>query len=275
MSNPETAPTRASRRGQHATRSELPASEPSRPRPVVAAASIVLGLALALAATNQSDALMLGSYIAAVLCVGCGLPLLAAVPAPRSSASVIVATGIGLAVSRAATDTEPLLEVAPVAAGIGIVLMCLVPLVHARARAQLTPWLTATAMGIAVALCGIVLTIVESDERAPVVVAGVAVAVSALVDLALERPRLHVWMLPVAMVAGGAAGLLVELVVSGEVLLWAVLVGVLSAGVALAVRRLVSRQQALERPVAALAAGATSVLVVGPVVLTLARTFLG
>ncbi|MCM3553754.1 hypothetical protein M3697_01315 [Janibacter melonis] len=275
MSNPETAPTRASRRGQHATRSELPAGEPSRPRPVVAAASIVLGLALALAATNQSDALMLGSYIAAVLCVGCGLPLLAAVPAPRSSASVIVATGIGLAVSRAATDTEPLLEVAPVAAGIGIVLMCLVPLVHARARAQLTPWLTATAMGIAVALCGIVLTIVESDERAPVVVAGVAVAVSALVDLALERPRLHVWMLPVAMVAGGAAGLLVELVVSGEVLLWAVLVGVLSAGVALAVRRLVSRQQALERPVAALAAGATSVLVVGPVVLTLARTFLG
>ncbi|GAA1255403.1 hypothetical protein GCM10009633_29040 [Janibacter melonis] len=275
MSNPETAPTRASRRGQHATRSELPASEPSRPRPVVAAASIVLGLALALAATNQSDALMLGSYIAAVLCVGCGLPLLAAVPAPRSSASVIVATGIGLAVSRAATDTEPLLEVAPVAAGIGIVLMCLVPLVHARARAQLTPWLTATAMGIAVALCGIVLTIVESDERAPVVVAGVAVAVSALVDLALERPRLHVWMLPVAMVAGGAAGLLVELVVSGEVLLWAVLVGVLSAGVALAVRRLVSRQQALEHPVAALAAGATSVLVVGPVVLTLARTFLG
>lgn len=275
MSNPETAPTRASRRGQHATRSELPASEPSRPRPVVAAASIVLGLALALAATNQSDALMLGSYIAAVLCVGCGLPLLAAVPAPRSSASVIVATGIGLAVSRAATDTEPLLEVAPVAAGIGIVLMCLVPLVHARARAQLTPWLTATALGIAVALCGIVLTIVESDERAPVVVAGVAVAVSALVDLALERPRLHVWMLPVAMVAGGAAGLLVELVVSGEVLLWAVLVGVLSAGVALAVRRLVSRQQALERPVAALAAGATSVLVVGPVVLTLARTFLG
>lgn len=275
MSNPETAPTRASRRGQHATRSELPASEPSRPRPVVAAASIVLGLALALAATNHSDALMLGSYIAAVLCVGCGLPLLAAVPAPRSSASVIVATGIGLAVSRAATDTEPLLEVAPVAAGIGIVLMCLVPLVHARARAQLTPWLTATAMGIAVALCGIVLTIVESDERAPVVVAGVAVAVSALVDLALERPRLHVWMLPVAMVAGGAAGLLVELVVSGEVLLWAVLVGVLSAGVALAVRRLVSRQQALEHPVAALAAGATSVLVVGPVVLTLARTFLG
>ncbi|WP_252974480.1 hypothetical protein [Janibacter melonis] len=275
MSNPETAPTRASRRGQHATRSELPASEPSRPRPVVAAASIVLGLALALAATNQSDALMLGSYIAAVLCVGCGLPLLAAVPAPRSSASVIVATGIGLAVSRAATDTEPLLEVAPVAAGIGIVLMCLVPLVHARARAQLTPWLTATAMGIAVALCGIVLTIVESDERAPVVVAGVAVAVSALVDLALERPRLHVWMLPVAMVAGGAAGLLVELVASGEVLLWAVLVGVLSAGVALAVRRLVSRQQALEHPVAALAAGATSVLVVGPVVLTLARTFLG
>ncbi|WP_201467807.1 hypothetical protein [Janibacter melonis] len=275
MSNPETAPTRASRRGQHATRSELPASEPSRPRPVVAAASIVLGLALALAATNQSDALMLGSYIAAVLCVGCGLPLLAAVPAPRSSASVIVATGIGLAVSRAATDTEPLLEVAPVAAGIGIVLMCLVPLVHARARAQLTPWLTATAMGIAVALCGIVLTIVESDERAPVVVAGVAVAVSALVDLAFERPRLHVWMLPVAMVAGGAAGLLVELVVSGEVLLWAVLVGVLSAGVALAVRRLVSRQQALEHPLAALAAGATSVLVVGPVVLTLARTFLG
>lgn len=275
MSNPETAPTRASRRGQHATRSELPASEPSRPRPVVAAASIVLGLALALAAGAASPTGLVLVVTLASLAVAAGLPRLAGVLAPTASGLVVAATAIGLAGARLATDTEPLLEVAPVAAGIGIVLMCLVPLVHARARAQLTPWLTATAMGIAVALCGIVLTIVESDERAPVVVAGVAVAVSALVDLALERPRLHVWMLPVAMVAGGAAGLLVELVVSGEVLLWAVLVGVLSAGVALAVRRLVSRQQALEHPVAALAAGATSVLVVGPVVLTLARTFLG
>lgn len=245
------------------------------PRPVVAAGAVVAGLAVALAALTSSDQLLVGVVTVGALLVAVGLPRLGRLATPVAGSAVLAITALALAAARLSVDQDPLLEAAPVAAGVGIILMCLIPLVDARVRAQLTRWLVTLSFGIGILLCGIVLTVVAGDARRPLVVAGVAVAVSAVVDVVLERPRTHAWMLPIAMLIGGVAGLVVTLVVSGQVLLWGLLVGVLTAGVALATRRLASPLPTMAAPGAAVGVGAASVLVVGPVVLTLTRAFIG
>lgn len=270
---PQTRAARRALQGPHGQSPARPQVAPV-PRPVVAAGAVVGGLALALAALTTSAALLVAVVTAAGLVVALGLPRLAGLATPVQASGVLAVTALALAAARLATAADPWLEAAPVAAAVGIILMCLVPLVEARVRAELTRWLVTVSFGIGLLMCGIVLTIVAGDARRPLVVAGVAVAVSAVVDVLLEKPRLHAWMLPVAMLLGGLAGL-VWLVVSGQVLVWGLLVGVLSAGVALAARRLAAPLPRASEPGAAVAVGAASVLVVGPVVLTLTRAFLG
>lgn len=271
---PQTRAARRALQGPHGQSPARPQVAPV-PRPVVAAGAVVGGLALALAALTTSAALLVAVVTAAGLVVALGLPRLAGLATPVQASGVLAVTALALAAARLATAADPWLEAAPVAAAVGIILMCLVPLVDARVRAELTRWLVTVSFGIGLLMCGIVLTIVAGDARRPLVVAGVAVAVSAVVDVLLEKPRLHAWMLPVAMLLGGLAGLVVTLVVSGQVLVWGLLVGVLSAGVALAARRLAAPLPRASEPGAAVAVGAASVLVVGPVVLTLTRAFLG
>ena len=278
MQSVDPAPqTRAARRAQQGSHG-LPPERPQTaavPRPVVAAGAVVVGLALALAALTTSTVLLVAVVTAAGLLLTLGLPRLAGLATPLAASGVLAVTALALAAARLSTESDPWLEAAPVAAAVGVILMSLVPLVDGRVRAELTRWLMTVALGIGLLMCGIVLTIVAGDARRPLVVAGVAVAVSAIVDVLLERPRLHAWMLPVAMLLGGLAGLVVTLVVSGQVLVWGLLVGVLAAGVALAARRVAVPVPRASEPGAAVAVGAASVLVVGPVVLTLTRAFVG
>ena len=270
-------PTRAERRALLGAqeRGQGQAAEAVAPRPVVAAGAVVVGLALALAALASSDELLVAVVTVAGVLVAVGLPRLARLATPVAGSAVLVVTALALAAARLSVDGEPWLEAAPVATGAGIILMCLIPLVDARVRAQLTRWLVVLSFGIGILMCGVVMTVVAGDARRPLVVAGVAVAVSAVVDVLLERPRTQAWMLPVAMLIGGVAGLVVTWVVSDQVLLWGLLVGVLAAGVALATRRLAAPLPTVAAPAAAVGVGAASVLVVGPVVLTLTRAFLG
>lgn len=247
----------------------------NRPRPVVAASTVVVALALALASLAGSHAVVVGVLVLGGLLVAAGLPLLSGIKDTVASSIVLAATLAGLGATLLLQDSDPHLELTPIAVGGGIILACLTPLVRSRVREQLTPWLATTFCGIGLLLCGTVYAAVVADGRAPLLVAAVAIAMSSLVDLGLERPRLHAWMLPVSMLVGAIAGLATQLVTSGQVLVWAALVGLLSAGVALSLRRLLSQQNAVDEPLGGIAAGAASVLVVGPVVLTLARTFLG
>lgn len=244
----------------------LPALEP---RPVAVAGSVLAGSALALAGATSSPEAVVGVVTAAGLVLALGLPRLAGLRAAVAGAVVIALTSVGLAVARLAKDTHPLLEATPVAAGLGVVLMCLSPLASSRVRAGLTGWLAGTSMGICLLVCGIVLTAVEGTTA--LVVAGAAVAVSSLVDLLLERDRLRAWMLPAAVAVGALVGLAAPLALGDPLAPWTVLLGTLCAAVALAVRRVAAPLPGIVEPRAALAAGAAGVLAVGPVVLTVAR----
>lgn len=278
MQSVDPAPlTRASRRAQPGAQpgESARALEAVPARPVVAAGAVVAGLAVALAALTSSDELLVAVVTGCGLLVAVGLPRLGRLARPVAGSAVLSLTALALAAARLSVDQDPWLEAAPVAAGAGIILMCLLPLVDARVRAQLTRWLVTLSFGIGLLMCGIVLTVVAADARRPLVVAGVAVAVSAVIDVVLERPRTRAWMLPAAMVIGGVAGLVVTAVVSGQVLLWGLLVGMLAAGVALATRRLAAPLPGVAAPGAAVGVGAASALVVGPVVLTLTRAFIG
>ncbi|WP_144855379.1 hypothetical protein [Marihabitans asiaticum] len=283
MSSAEQLPqTRAERRRAQQGRrgpDETPArpaleAAPARPRPVVAAATMVLGLAVAVASTATEHSLLIGVVALCAVLVAVGLPRLVGLVGARASSVVLLLTTAGLVAARMFKEGEPLLELVPFAAAGGFVMACLTPLVSAAARRQLTWWLSATSLGVLLLVSGFVLTGV-SDARRPVIVAAVAIAVSAVVEVIMTRGRARSWLLPVTMVVGGIAGLVVELAVRDEMLVWAVLVGVLAAGIALALRQVLAQLPRIDEPVGSIATGAASLLVVGPVVLTLARVFLG
>lgn len=272
--------TRAQRRQARSGASGAPAvgateaSAPVRGRPVIGAATMVLGLGIAVASTAQEHSLLIAVVALCGVLVSVGLPSLVGLRGALPSTAVLVLTVTALVAARTFKSGEPLLELVPFAAAGGFVLACLTPLISATARTHLTAWLTTTSLGVLLLVSGFVLTGV-ADARRPVAVAAVAIAVSALVEVLLQGERMRPWMLPVTMLVGGATGLLVAVALEEDLMLWSALVGLLAAGIALALRQVLAQLPRIDQPMSSIATGAASLLVVGPVVLTLARVFLG
>lgn len=241
---------------------EMPAI---RPRPVVAAGAVVTALAVAGAAASGERVVEVVTVVLAGLVVAVGWPRLVRSPTPAGSSAVLAVTAVALGGALLAQDSEPFLEQVPAAVAVGIIAMCLHPLVQASARADLARGLAGTALGGVVIACGGVLTSTAPPGGSPVVVAGIALAVAALVDLLTERPRSAAWMIPAGMLVGGIAAVLAHWLIDGESAPWAPLVGVVGAGAALALRRATSQQPTIDGVPAAVAAGVASVLLVGPV----------
>ncbi len=264
--------TRAARRAQEARAAERERSRRAlRPRPLVVAGVVVSGLALAGAAATGERVLEVIAVVLAGLVVAVGWPRLVGSPTPVGSSVVLAVTALVLGGALLARDTEPFLDQVPAAVATGVIAMCLHPLVQESARADLARALAGSSLGVMIIACGAVLTSTVPNGSNPVLVAGIALAVAALVDLATERPGTAVWMLPAGMVVGGGAALAAHWLLSGEVAAWAALVGVLGAGTALSLRRAVSVQPAINDPAGAVAAGVGSVLLVGPLLHLVSR----
>ena len=264
--------TRAERRAQGARAAERDRNRRTlRPRPLVVAGVVVSGLVLAGAAATGERVLEVLAVVLAGLVVAAGWPRLVGSPTPVGSSVVLAVTALVLGGALFAQDSEPFLDQVPAAIAAGVVAMCLHPLVQESARAELAKGLVGTSLGLMVIACGAVLTSTVPSSSSPVVVAGIALAVAALADLATERPGTSAWMLPAGMGLGGGAAFVVHWLVSGEVAAWAALVGVLGAGTALSLRRAVSVQPAINDPAGAVAAGVASVLLVGPLLHLVSR----
>lgn len=271
-SAPFEQPTRASRHAQDSrARTFDPSTPVSRARPLVVAGAVVAGLAVAAAAASGDRLLEIVAVVLAGLVVAAGWPRLMASPTPVGSSVVLAVMALTLGGALVARDSEPFLEQVPAAVAVGIIAMCLHPLVQASARADLARGLAGTALGVVVIACGGVLTSTVSHESSPVVVAGIALAVAALVDLVTERPRSSAWMLPIGMLVGGIAALAAHWLIDGVLAPWAALVGVVGAGVALSLRRATSQQPAIDGVPGAVAAGVASVLLVGPLLHLVSR----
>lgn len=276
-------PTRATRsaRRAEAARTAQPSAAPApdappiRPRPLVVTATVVAGLLVAAAAALSSHVVLVGLFLALGVVMSGGWPRLVRSQTPRSAAAVLLATTVALAAVLALREDEPFLDHVPAALALGVVAMCLHPLVVARAREELAVTLAGSALGIAVLTCGAVLVTTPEGVRTPLLAAGISLAVAAVPDLATERRRSEAWMLPVGILVGGLVGLVAEAASGGDVVAWSALVGMLGAGVALSLRRVLAQSPAVDGVAGGVAAGVASVLVAGPVVHLVARAFLG
>lgn len=262
--------SRSARHGQRAGDDD-PAAPTTRPRPLVIAGTVVAALALAGAAGSGQRLVEIAVIVAAGLVVAVGWPRLVHSPTPVGSSLVLGITALAVGGALLVRGSEPFLEQVPAAVAAGIIAMCLHPLVQASARADLARSLAGTAFGVVLIACGGVFTSTVPHDGGPVVVAGIALAVAALVDLVTERPRSARWMLPAGMLVGGLAAVAAHWILDGEAVPWPALVGVVGAGAAVALRRATSQQPAIEGVPGAVAAGVASVLLVGPLLHLVSR----
>src|SRR5665648_722214 len=194
-------------------------------------------------------------------------------PDPRGTAFVLSAGSAAAIGTALATLDDPFLAWMPAALAGSMIVAFLHQLARRDGRPRLVESIASTITAIALVVSGA--SVVAAPRTAHgawvVALASSAVAVSALTDLAGRSQRLRAWLLPLAMLAGGAAAVLVghSLGVVG----WgaAALLGVLAAGVSHAVRRVLAMLPAISSARSQRVSACASVLTGGVVVYVVGR----
>jgi hypothetical protein len=194
-------------------------------------------------------------------------------PSPRGTTLVLAVGSAGAIGTVLATREDPFLAWMPAALAGSMIVAFLHQLARRDGRPRLVESIASTITAIAIVVSGASLVALpRTDHGAWVVaIASAAVAVSAVTDLAGGSRRLIAWLLPLAMLAGGAAAILVghRLGVPG----WgaAAFLGVLAAGVSHAVRRVLATLPAISSARSQLVSACASVLTGGVVVYVVGR----
>jgi hypothetical protein len=273
---PETrAQRRARREAAVLTEPVLPALATVR-RPFTTAATIVLAALLVLAVLADPVVLAAGLAWAGIV-VAWGWPALHG-SSSRFGSSLAIGVAAVLAPAAAAVpDDEPYLRYVPIALVIGLAFMFVHQIVRRDGRPRLTESVAVTSLGLAVVALGTTWMPLARTHRATevAVVGFVAIAVSALADLAAGFDRVRPWMLPLAMLLGGAGALGAAAVLGAPGTGPAALVGLLTAAVGHAVRRMLSVLPAIASTRAQLSSAAASLLVPGVVAYGLALAVVG
>ena len=197
-------------------------------------------------------------------------------PSPRGTAFV-VALGSAAAIGTAlATRQDPFLAWMPAALAGSLIVAFLHQLARRDGRPRLVESVASNIMAIAIVASGASLVVLPRTLHgaAVVAVASSALAVSTLADLAGGSPRLRAWLLPLAMLAGAIAAIVVGHLLG--VASWgaAALLGVLAAGVGQAVRRALAMVPAISSARSQLVSASASVLTGGVVVYVVGRLFI-
>ena len=269
-------------RAQRRARREAVLREPVLPalvtvrRPVAVAATIVLAALLVLALL--ADPVLLAAGLAwAGIVVGWGWPALLGSSSRFGSSLAIGVTGVLAPVAAVATTDEPYLRLVPVALLVGLAIMFGHQMVRRDGRPRLTESIGITSLGLAVIALGTTWTPLARDSRAgDIAVLGfVAIAVASLADLVAGFDKVRPWMLPLAMLLGGAGALVAAAVVGSPDPAPAALVGFLCAAVSHATRRMLSVLPAISSVRGQLSTAAASLLVPGVVAYGLALAIVG
>ncbi len=198
-------------------------------------------------------------------------------PSPRGTAVVLALGSSGAIGTALATRDDPLLRWMPAALAGALIVAFLHQLARRDGRPRLVESIASNTTAIAVVVSGACFVVLPrtADGAWTVALAAGAIAVSALTDLLGDLPRLRSWLLPLAMLAGGAVAVSVSLI-SG-VVGWgpSVLLGVLAAGVSHALRRVLAMLPAISGSRSQLVSAGASVLTAGVVVYVVGRLFIG
>jgi hypothetical protein len=196
-------------------------------------------------------------------------------PSPRGTAFVLGVGSMGAIGTALATRTDPLLVWMPAALAGSVIVAFLHQLARRDGRPRLVESIASTITAIAIVVSGACLVVMPRTVHGAWVVAlaASAMAVSALTDLVGGMPRLRAWLLPLAMLAGGVAAMIVGL--ASGVVGWgpAALLGVLTAGVSHSLRRVLAMLPAISASRSQLVSASASVLTAGVVVYVVGRMF--
>lgn len=196
-------------------------------------------------------------------------------PSPRGTTFVLAVGSAGAIGTALATRGDPFLGWMPAALAGSIIVAFLHQLARRDGRPRLVESIASTITAIAIVVSGASLIVLPRTPHGAWVVALAAsgMAASALTDLVGGMPRLRAWLLPLAMLAGGAVAIAVGL--GFDSVAWgpAALLGVVAAGVSHAVRRVLAMLPAISGSRSQLVSAGASVLTGGVVVYVVGRMF--
>lgn len=246
-------------------------SDPSPRRPritpsahVAGAVSTVAGV-LALAAA-VSPMLLTFALAAAVVALAWGWAGALSLPTPRGSVGVIVVGGLALVLAVGTRQEGPWLVWVPAALSISMIAAFAHQLFRRDGRPRLVVSVSSVVLALTLAAVGVLMVPPTHTLEGTGLVLGAlaAAAASAGSDLLGRWPSLRGWLVPLAMVAGGVAAVIVALVLDAPWTTW-LLVGVSSAVLSQAVRAVLAPLPTLALPRPRLVTAIASVLVVGAV----------
>ena len=187
-------------------------------------------LAALLVLALLADPVLLAAGLAwAGIVVAWGWPALLGSSSRFGSSLAIGVTGVLAPVAAAATTDEPYLRLVPVALVIGLAIMFGHQMVRRDGRPRLTESIGITSLGLAVVALGTTwMPLSRTDRASDIALLGfVAIAVASLADLVAGFARVRPWMLPLAMLLGGAGAMVAASVVGSPAAGPAALVGFL------------------------------------------------
>ena len=202
-----------------------------------------------------------------------GWAQLLGLPSPRGTTLVLAVASVGAVGTALATRDDPFLAWMPAALAGSMVVAFLHQLARRDGRPRLVESIASTITAIAIVVSGVSLVVLPRTEHGAWVVAisCTAVAMSAVTDLATGPRRLGAWLLPLAMLAGGLAAVLVGHGLGAVGWGAAALLGVLAAGISHAVRRVLATLPAISGARSQLVSACASVLTGGVVVYVVGR----
>ena len=197
-------------------------------------------------------------------------------PSPRGTSLVLSVGAAGAIGTVLATRDDPFLAWMPAALAGAMIVAFVHQLARRDGRPRLVESIASTITAIAIVVSGASLVALPRLEHGAwvVAIASAAVAVSAIADLAGGSRRLSAWLLPLAMLAGGGCAIVVGHLLGAPGWGAAALLGVLTAGVSHAVRRVLATLPAISGARSQLVSASASVLTCGVVVYVVGRLWI-
>jgi hypothetical protein len=198
-------------------------------------------------------------------------------PSPRGTALVLAIGSIAAIGTVLATRTDPYLAWMPAALAGSVIIAFLHQLARRDGRPRLVESVGSSVTAIAIVVSGASFVALPRTPDGPwlVALAASAMAVSALTDMVGGSARLRAWLLPLAMLAGGVAAIIVGVTIASIGWGPSALIGVLAAGISHAIRRALAMLPTISGPRSQLVSASASVLISGVVVYVVGRFFLG
>jgi len=221
-------------------------------------------------------------FTAAAVALGAGVLAwgwagLLGLPSPRGTSFVLGVGTVATVLTVALTRDDPFLRWVPAALAVSMVVAFLHQLLRRDGRPRLVESVASVITALALIVSGSCLVPLPRTAAGGSVmaVAGVAVAVCALVDLLARVPRLRPLLLPLALVAGTAAAVGVAAATGAVSTAAAAVLGLGTVAVSAALRAVLGVLPTMSGPRSQLACASGSVLGCGVVVYVVGRLLVG